>query len=246
MNIGVVQMHLSESIELNTRRILEWVRLAREREVTVLGFPETALSGYLFEGFSSLEHAAVQRALDEVHGALRGSGLHLVLGTPWPENGALYNSAAVLFPDGTRELYHKNHLVDYENRFFIAGSGSLVFRVQGHALGVIICRDQNFPRACSELARSGARGVFICAAHYYPLRESRLKRVKNTALPVARAYENNQFVFKSNAVGTTRGRVSLGGSLIVDPAGIVVQEAGEQEEALLAYDIDFSKPNPSW
>ena len=40
---------------------------------------------------------------------------------------------------------------------------------------------------------------------------------------------------------TVRGK-----SLIVDSRGIVVQEAGETEEALLIYDIDFGKKNPSW
>jgi len=47
-------------------------------------------------------------------------------------------------------------------------------------------------------------------------------------------------------VGTSKRMISLGKSLIVDSRGIVVQEAGETEETLLVYDIDFDKKNPSW
>jgi predicted amidohydrolase len=59
-------------------------------------------------------------------------------------------------------------------------------------------------------------------------------------LPIARASENQFFVFLANAVGTIQGRISLGKSMIVGPNGIVLSEAGETQEELLAIDIDPS------
>jgi len=54
------------------------------------------------------------------------------------------------------------------------------------------------------------------------------------------------FIFKSNAVGTSRRKISLGESMIVDPMGIVVLRAGQSNESFLVYDINFDAPNPSW
>jgi predicted amidohydrolase len=257
MKTAVVQMNLSESVEENRDKIIEFVDRALREGVGILCFPETALTGYLFDDFTGLDFDQVNRALDSIHERVRDTGLHVILPTALRENGTVYNSAVLLMPGGERLVYHKNYLVPYEETWFTAGSRPLVFETQSQAgagnsggaparFGVVICRDQNFPEACALPAREGARGVFICSAHYYQLRESRLKRVKNTALPIARAYENKIFVFKSNAVGTTRGMISLGGSLIVDSCGIVACEAGEHEETMLVYDIDFSGPNPSW
>jgi predicted amidohydrolase len=73
-----------------------------------------------------------------------------------------------------------------------------------------------------------------------------MKLEKNVALPVARAYENEIYVFKANAVGTNHGTVSYGTSLIVDPRGVVVQRAGETHEELLVHDVDFARESPRW
>jgi len=246
MKIGVAQIRLSDSIAKNRDHILKYAGNAMSEGVEILNFPETALSGYIFDAFPTVNFDEVSGALSEIQEALSGSSLHLIIGTPYREARNVFNSAVVLFPDGMRQVYHKTHLVPYEQRYFKEGGKPLVFEVNGHRFGVIVCRDQNFPLLAEALARDGARGLFILSAHYYNLDESRLKLEKNRALPIARAYENGIFVFKSNAVGTSKRMISLGKSLIVDSRGIVVQEAGETEETLLVYDIDFDKKNPSW
>jgi len=246
MKIGVVQLRLSDAIEKNRDFIIRYAERAAESGVSILGFPETALTGYVYDGFLKVDFNAVDSALGRIQNVLKGTGLHLIVGTPTSNGGSVYNSAVVLFPDGKRLVYHKQYLVDYETKYFIPGTDTLIFSVEKYKFGVIICRDQNFPGACSDLRDGGVRAAFICSAHYYEAAESMLKREKNRALPVARAYENGIFVLKSNAVGTQNGAVSLGGSLIVDPRGIVVQEAGKHEEAMLVYEIDFTRENPSW
>ena len=110
----------------------------------------------------------------------------------------------------------------------------------------MICRDQNSPELARELAGMGARGIFILSAHYYELVESHMKREKNSALPIARAYENSVYVFKANAVGAIQGKVSYGGSMLIDPRGITVLGAGDRDEELLVCEVDFEQENPRW
>ncbi len=246
MKIGVAQLNLTSSIEKNKTNILKFIENAQNENVEILNFPETAMTGYIFDDFTTVDYQKVEKALEEIQGALRGKDLHVIIGSPFNEGGTIYNSAVVMYPDGTRKIYYKIHLVPYEHKYFSSGTEKLVFSVKGHKFGVIICRDQNFPQLSWELTKMGARGIFICSAHYYELAEAKLKREKNSALPVARAYENNIFIFKSNAVGTSKRKISLGESMIVDPMGIVVLRAEQSNEDFLVYDINFDVPNPSW
>jgi len=246
MKVGVAQLSLTDSIEKNKKKILQYVEEAKKRGVEILNFPETALTGYIFNSFFKVNYEEILSAIQEIKGKLSEGNLHIILGTPYRIEKEIYNSAVVLFPDGKELVYNKNHLVSYETKYFKQGNKRLLFNVKGHSFGIIICRDQNFPGLSSELKTDGARGIFICSAHYYNLIESKMKREKNYALPISRAYENNLWVFKSNAVGVLKGKISFGNSMIVDPRGIVVTKAGEVHEELLVYDINMDRENDHW
>ncbi|MCK4823037.1 carbon-nitrogen hydrolase family protein [bacterium] len=246
MKIGVVQLNLTDSISKNKKKILEYIHRATNEDVEILGFPETALTGYIFDDFFNVDYGEVDRAIQEISESIVQSKLHVILGTPYKDEKRIYNSAVILFPDGKRLIYHKNNLVDYEEKYFKKGDKKFVFTVNGCSFGVMICSDQNYPELARELKEMGALGIFISSAHYYELIESKMKREKNCALPVARAYENSCFVFKSNGVGSLKGKISFGNSMIVDPRGIVVLQAGEIQEQMLVYDINFDIENRQW
>jgi len=246
MKIGVAQLNLTDSIESNKKKILQYVEEAKRRDIEILNFPETALTGYIFDTFFEVNYEEVLSSIQEIKSELSDGNLHLILGTPYKIENNIYNSAVVLFPDGKQLVYNKNHLVSYETKYFKQGNERLLFNVKGHSFGVIVCRDQNFPELSGELKTDGARGIFICSAHYYNLIESKMKREKNYALPLARAYENNLWVFKSNAVGVLNGKISFGNSMIVDPRGIVAAKAGEMHEELLEYEINLDRENDHW
>jgi predicted amidohydrolase len=237
MKIGLAQINLYESIEKNRRKIIDYISFAKEKEVRILCFPETALSGYLFDGFLNLNYEELERELQIIKEVVKGYGITVILGTPLKVNNDLYNSAVIIYPDSRVLQYSKRNLVSYEEAYFKPGKERMVFDVDGLRFGVIICRDQNDPLLSRELKKMGAMGIFICSAHYYDLVESKLKRDKNIALPIARAYENSLYVFKSNAIGTIKGRISYGNSIIVDPNGVVVLKASEKDEELLVYDV---------
>ncbi|PJF38820.1 MAG: carbon-nitrogen hydrolase, partial [Phototrophicales bacterium] len=68
-----------------------------------------------------------------------------------------------------------------------------------------------------------------------------LERIEHwRALLIARAIENQCFIVATNACGETGGTVFGGHSMIVDPWGKVVVEAGESEQ-LLTVDIDIDE-----
>ncbi len=246
MRIAVAQIRSLDTVEGNAASILRFIAEAHHLGVQILGFPETALSGYLMERFPRVDVAILGAALDEIAARARDTQLAVVLGTPTKDDGGLRNSAVVLLPDGSRHVYHKINLVSYERAWFVPGETPLTFELDGTRFGVAICRDQNSPELVRGLAHAGARGLFLCSAHFYDPVEARMKLEKNVALPVVRAYENELYVFKANAVGTNHGTVSYGTSMIVDSRGIVLQRAGETQEELLIHDVDFTRDSPRW
>ena len=55
----------------------------------------------------------------------------------------------------------------------------------------------------------------------------------------ARAYENGVFVLACNRVGTEGARHHLGRSMVVDPRGMLVKEAGTEAPELLTVEVDL-------
>ena len=99
-----------------------------------------------------------------------------------------------------------------------------------------ICYDLRFPELYRTLMLTGAEIVtipsafnaFTGKAHWRPLLR-------------ARAIENQQFILAPNQVGTSVSGVAFyGHSMVVDPWGAVLAEAGEQEE-LLRVEIDTAR-----
>ena len=240
MRIGAMQMRLSVDLETNLNTIEHWLGKAADHGVEILNFPETCLTGYLFDAFLNVKRDDVTSSMEYLARQSQEKGVGIIVGTPYWENKRCFNSVAVLLADGRRYVYHKINLVPYEQDYFVPGSEAVTFKINQVTFGTIICRDQNFPALSRRIKDAGAQVLFISCAHFYPPPEARLKIEKNRALPIVRAYENEMFVCKANAIGTFGGTISLGHSMIVAPNGVVVCEAGETQEEMLLFDLDPS------
>ena len=240
MIVGVVQIRLFPDLERNLSSIKRWIARAADQGVDILNFPETSLTGYIYDAFLKVREEDVLRSIDQLKKITQELGISIILGTPFWEDNHMYNSVVVLLNDGRQYVYHKNNLVAYENDYFSVGHEILTFQLNEFTFGTIVCRDQSFPELARSNKEAGAQVLFISCAHFYSPNEARLKIDKNRALPIARASENQLFVCKANSIGTIQGRINLGHSIIVGPNGIVLSEAGETQEELLVIDIDPS------
>ena len=123
-------------------------------EFFVLGYPAEDLV---------LKPSAIAQSMDAVRTLARATqgGPALVIGGPWAEGGALYNSAFLL-ADGAIALRHdKLELPNYgvfdEKRHFTAGSGNAAVRdFRGARIGLAICEDLWFERVPRALKAAGA------------------------------------------------------------------------------------------
>jgi predicted amidohydrolase len=148
----------------------------------------------------------------------------------------IYNSAALVGPEGIIGIYRKVHLFDRENLFFAPGNlGFPVFNLPIGKVGIMICFDWIYPESARSLALKGAQLI----AH-----------PANLVLPncpyaiVTRCLENRLFTATADRVGEeNRGGVNLkfiGTSEIVAPNGKILCRLGVQESTISVADVDLA------
>ena len=171
----------------NAARIIEWMREAEERSVSVAVFPELSLTGYtcgdLF-GQARLREGALE-GLKRVLEASRELELTAAVGLPVLFGGKLYNAAAMLSRGKVLGVVPKSWLPNYgefyEQRNFVSGRGvsgqlelfgesvpfgaDLLFEADGCVLGVEICEDLWVPEPPSvRMAQAGANLILNLSA----------------------------------------------------------------------------------
>jgi predicted amidohydrolase len=236
MKAGVAQVKLYNDIDTNLATISKYLSLASKEDIDILCFPECNITGYVRD-FSNVNQNEVMDTLNNIQEHVTKNCVSVIVGAPYLERKKRFNSAIVLLTNGKRDIYHKINLTSYDEAYFKKGKELLIFRVGDAKFGVLICRDQNYPMLAHEYKTLGAEAIFILSAHFYAPIEAIRKINKNRALPIARAVENNLWVLKANAVGSSNEKISLGGSLIIDPEGFVSQEGNSLNEMILSYEI---------
>jgi predicted amidohydrolase len=153
------------------------------------------------------------------------------------------NRSFLIAPDGQiRARYNKIHLFDvdlaggesYRESSTVAGGDSAVLAdTPWGGLGLTICYDVRFPALYRTLAKKGAFAFTIPSAFTVPTGEAHWH-----VLLRARAIENGAFVIAPAQGGAhANGRKTYGHSLILDPWGGILAEAGSEPGVIWA-DID--------
>jgi deaminated glutathione amidase len=178
----------------------------------------------------------------------RDLGIHLVAGSVaerLPGGDRLANTSVLLGPDGDRlAVYRKIHLFDVdvggvayrESALEDAGEELVTAPVGDVELGMEICYDVRFPELSRILALRGAHLITLPSAFTRPTGSGHWE-----VLVRARAIENQVFVLAANQIGQAPPHYdSWGHSMIVDPWGVVLAEAPD-EECFVAADLDLAE-----
>jgi predicted amidohydrolase len=155
---------------------------------------------------------------------------------------AIFNSTALISPDGVVNVYRKMHN-QFEFPYFGAGEDATVCDTPFARLGSIICYDLCFPELLRAYALQGANVVLMSTA--WPMRgHDRGDDYHGWSMDLAaqaNAFFNQMWLVVSNHCekGVYSETVDYyGGSQIVDPFGKVVAYLGD-EEGLVVHEADL-------
>jgi predicted amidohydrolase len=149
----------------------------------------------------------------------------------------IYNSVALVGPEGLVGLYRKVHLYYKETLFFAAGNvGFPVFDLPFGKVGMMICFDWIYPESARTLALRGAQLI---------IHPSNLVMPHCPDAMVTRCLENRVFTATANRIGTEdRGGEKLtfiGSSEIVSPKGKILARMNNTETGVAVVDIDLKE-----
>ncbi|MDQ0467529.1 carbon-nitrogen hydrolase family protein [Labrys wisconsinensis] len=183
--------------------------------------------------------------LDALRGIAREAGLHLHVGSMAVRVGdKAANRAFVIDPQGeVVASYDKIHLFDVdlaggeswrESNAYVGGARAVVADLPFARLGLGICYDVRFPQLFRAYGDAGAEVISAPACFTRQTGEAHWH-----VLQRARAIENGAFMISAAQAGRHEdGRETFGHSLIVDPWGRVLADAGT-EPGLIYAEIDI-------
>jgi predicted amidohydrolase len=154
------------------------------------------------------------------------------------DNEHLHNTAVLLSRSGdVLHTYRKLHLFGFdqgEASMLTAGDDWSITAIDGTRLGMTTCYDLRFPELYRLFVDQGAE-LFVIPTGWPAARLEHWQ-----ILTRARAIENQVFLLGCNQVGTQEGVELAGHSVVIDPWGQVIAEAGTDEE-VVTVDIDLAR-----
>jgi beta-ureidopropionase len=247
VRIALLQMNCSGKRDENLARAEKMIREAASKKAQVLLLPEVFHELFFI---TDLNMRYFETA-EEIPGPITvmvsnlARELGVVIVAPIYERvdrSVYYNSAAVIDADGKLlGVYRKNHIplntIFYEKLYFKPGNlGYPVFDTRFGKIGILICHDRHYPEGARALALNGAEIVLIPSA---TPDKSLSRKVWEKEL-CAHAIFNEYFVAGLNRTGVEGNYVYYGQSVIFDPSGEMMVQAGPDEEILVAdCDLDI-------
>jgi len=162
-----------------------------------------------------------------------------------PDEQKVYNQSMLVNPQGESvAMYQKIHLFDadlpqgkwHESKRVKSGNNVTVAKLKDWVVGLSICYDVRFPELYRQLTNQGAQILTVPAAFTVPTGQAHWHTLLR-----ARAIENQCYVLAPAQTGEhSKTRASFGHSLIVDPWGEIVCDAGIAEGFVIA-DLGYER-----
>ncbi len=233
MKLAAIQLNSQDNWQANMQAALLLVNEAAGQGAKLIALPENVL--IMAEKSEDLFALPLLQMRDVYVQALQAISAaydcKILAGTiPFPIEGTkkLYNRAYFL-EGGNVTHYDKIHLCDitlpngqslHESKNYDYGGKAVV----AGNIGLTICYDVRFPHLFRTLAKQGAEIIAVPSAFTKPTGEAHWH-----TLLKARAIENGCYIIAPAQTGKhPAGRETYGHSLIVDPWGGVLADAGEE------------------
>ncbi len=222
---AAIQFNVKQGdVDANLAYVREALFRAAGKGANLAVLPEMWSSGFDYRNLNELA-LRTEGIVDELLELARKLKLVIVGSMPEPNGEKVFNTIYLVDNGKLAGVYRKMHLFSLlgEDRAFSGGDSWLLAETTIGKVGVIICYDLRFPELSRRLAVEGAQ--IICVPAQWPKPRQEHWRT----LLRARAIENQLFVVSCNACGQIGKLDFFGMSMVINPKGEVMAEAGEDQ-----------------
>jgi len=157
--VALVSMkHRDGDVELNLAQHRRWLERALAKSPDFVGFPEFALTGWVYDPSQMLTLSSPE--IKEVESWACEHGVHIATCFVEKRGGRYYNATLVTGPRGRIGVMRKVNLVSSEGEHYTAGRQFPVFDLGGCKMGVATCADATRYEMIHLLSLRGAEMVF--------------------------------------------------------------------------------------
>lgn len=250
MRVAALQLHSTPDTAANLAAADRVTRAAAARGATIVLLPEKWPALGTAEDVYGAAEPFDGPAMTWARDTARELGIDLVAGSfAERADGAArgHNTSVHVGPDGeVRATYRKLHLFDVEvdgqtyaeSTYEDPGDDVVVTAfADGTKAGMSVCYDLRFPELYREHAARGARVLLVPAAFTLATTREHWE-----VLLRARAIEDQCFVLAANQAGEHAPGIRSGGrSMVIDPWGVVLAQAGGHDgEDVVVADLDLA------
>jgi len=230
MNIAISQLNFKiADFEINTKKIISQINLAKAEGAKLIVFPELAIGGSPAFDFlkSSKFLASVKASVQEI--MLHCSSIDCIIGAPYVDTttGDLFNAAIFIKERAIQRVIKKKKLKNkgeiLETPYFKSGDGSQTIESNGVKILIAFGDDLIFSDAQNDanLIVSLNNDLFSYLEH-----ENRIKNLRDQST------KHQLPIIEINQVGAQ-------GQLIFDGRSIIMKDNGEYFDELNAFEEDL-------
>lgn len=240
MLISVVQVEPKPDAKANIKNVSMRIKKAAENGSDLVVLPEIWNIGYFdFESYVNKAEPLDGPILTHLCDLAAELDIYIHTGSIVEDAGdELYNTSGIISPNGNLlDFYRKIHLFGHESRerdLLTSGERIVAVDTDFGTVGLTTCFDLRFPELYQSLSNQGVELMLVTSA--WP--DARVEHWQ--ILNRVRALETQTFLAASNSTGTNCDVELAGQSLIIDPWGIPLANAGVSERTISTH-IDLKE-----
>jgi len=240
LRINLIQLNpIVGNIEKNCDLIIRHLEASKGQ---LCIFPELALSGYPPEDL--LFHSGIQKRISNAIDILKNKtleGVSLILGTPYYEEGKIFNAALYIHNGKIESIYKKRCLPNYsvfdEKRYFSEGIEPTLINHEGVNFALLICEDFWDDNIFSKSFSEKTDCIIVINGSPFDCNKIESRR----ALAIKRSKETELPVIYVNLVGGQDELIFDGSSFILNSGGEEIIRTKPFEEGSVSF--EFSSQN---
>ena len=226
----------------NINKIKNNIRQACNDHADIIVFPELCLNGYPPEDLLLKTQFLNDslKSIKDVKDFTEDKDIVIILGAvECDEYYTIYNSAYIIFKGDVVGTYKKRFLNSFtffdEKRYFNPSDILTLIELNGSKIGITIGNEICFPNSSLYSAVNNETDLILnlSASVFY---KNKINSIHN--ILKARALELSSWVVYCNMVGGQDELVFDGGSMVIDPYGVIEMNAPLFEEGIYFIDID--------
>jgi predicted amidohydrolase len=242
VTVAICQMKVVADTDINLQKAGEMIKKSAAQGAELVVLPEIFNGPYDSQLFSSFAETCPGKTTDFLANCSRQNQIFIVGGSiaEKDDEGKIYNTSYTFNKEGELVGKHRKiHLFDIdvpgkikfqESATLSPGNNITIIKYQDIRLGVMICYDVRFPELARAMALEGVTILVIPAAF------------NTTTGPVhweitmrSRAIDNQLFVLAASPARNPQASYQAWGhSMVVDPWGTIISQAGTEEEIIFA------------